>query len=196
MRFQEHLMAVCQDKIAPEHQPGATGVAPARNPLVNRHWSLVTRRSRRAAAAFVILVSSLVIPRATRGTTFDLSTATIADIDAAMDAGALTSEKLLSLYLARIDAYDQKGPALNTIITLNPKALETARALDAERKAKGPRSPLHGIPILVKDVYDTYDMPTSGGFKPMATSQPSRDSFTVNRLRQAGAIILGKLNQA
>src|SRR5438309_647740 len=127
---------------------------------------------------------------------FDLSTATVADINAAFDAGALTSEKLVTLYLARIAAYDQKGPSLNTIITLNAKALETARALDAERKAKGPRSPLHGIPILPKDVYDTYDMPTSGGFKLMATSQPSRDSFVINRLRQAGAIILGKLNQA
>ena len=131
-----------------------------------------------------------------RATTFDLSTATIADINAAFDSGALTSEKLTQLYLARIAAYDQQGPALNTIITLNAKALETARALDAERKAKGPRSPLHGIPVMVKDVFDTYDMPTSGGFKPMATSQPWRDSFVVNRLRQAGAIILAKLNQA
>jgi len=131
-----------------------------------------------------------------RATTFDLSTATIADIDAAFAAGALTSEKLLDLYLARIAAYDQQGPKLNTIITLNPKAHEIARSLDAERRVKGPRSPLHGIPMLVKDVYDTYDMPTSGGFKPMRTSQPSRDSFVINRLRQAGAIILGKLNQA
>src|SRR5450432_2278242 len=83
-----------------------------------------------------------------RATTFDLSTATIAEINAAFDAGALTSEKLVTLYLARIAAYDQKGPSLNTIITLNPKALEIARALDEERKTKGPRSPLHGIPIL------------------------------------------------
>jgi Asp-tRNA(Asn)/Glu-tRNA(Gln) amidotransferase A subunit family amidase len=131
-----------------------------------------------------------------RAAHFDLSTATIADINAAFDAGALTSEKLVSLYLARIAAYDQQGPSLNTIITLNAKALDTARALDAERRAKGPRSPLHGIPILPKDVYDTADMPTSGGFKLMATSQPSRDSFVIARLRAAGAIILGKLNQS
>jgi len=131
-----------------------------------------------------------------RAAHFDLSTATIADINAAFDAGALTSEKLVSLYLARIAAYDQQGPSLNTIITLNAKALETARALDAERKVRGPRSPLHGIPILPKDVYDTFDMPTSGGFKLMATSQPSRDSFVIARLRAAGAIILGKLNQS
>jgi len=128
--------------------------------------------------------------------TLDLSTATIADLQAAMEKGALTSEKLVQLYLARIEAYDQKGPALNTIITLNPRALDEARALDAERKAKGPRSPLHGIVVLAKDVFDTKDMPTSGGFKFMATSQPSRDSFIINRLRKAGAIILGKLNQS
>ena len=139
---------------------------------------------------------SLVISPKLSAATFDLATATIADINAAFDKGALTSEKLVQLYLARIEAYDQKGPAINTIITLNSKALETARALDTERKTKGPRSPLHGIPVMVKDVYDTFDMPTSGGFKPMAKSQPWRDSFVVNRLRQAGAIILAKLNQA
>src|SRR3954469_5066095 len=108
----------------------------------------------------------------TQAKEFNLSTATIADINAAFDSGALTSEKLVQLYLARIAAYDQQGPKINTIITLNEKALEQARALDAERKTKGPRSPLHGIPVMVKDVFDTADMPTSGGFKPMMTSQP------------------------
>jgi len=126
----------------------------------------------------------------------DLSTATIADIEAAMDKGALTSEKLVQLYLKRIEAYDQKGPKLNTVITLNKNALAEAKALDAERKAKGPRSPLHGIVVLAKDVYDTKDMPTSGGFKPMAKSQPDKDSFVIDRLRKAGAIVLGKLNQS
>jgi amidase len=127
---------------------------------------------------------------------FNLATANIADIQAAMDKGTLTSEQLLQLYLARIKAYDQQGPKLNTIITLNKNALSEARALDAERKTKGPRSPLHGVVVLAKDVYDTKDMPTSGGFKPMATSQPARDSFVVDRLRKAGAIVLGKLNQS
>ncbi|ATC64780.1 amidase [Nibricoccus aquaticus] len=133
-----------------------------------------------------------------RAAQFDLSTATISDLNAAFDSGALTSEKLVQLSLARIDAYDKKGPALNTIITLKDRAaaLAEARALDAERKAKGPRSPLHGIVVLAKDVYDTADMPTSGGFKPMATSQPSRDSFVIARLRASGAIVLAKLNQS
>jgi Asp-tRNA(Asn)/Glu-tRNA(Gln) amidotransferase A subunit family amidase len=125
---------------------------------------------------------------------FDLSTATIADINAAFDAGALDAEKLTRLYLARIEAYDKQGPRINSVITLNPAALETARALDAERREKGPRSPLHGIPIVAKDVFDTFDMPTTAGFKPMATSQPSRDAFVIQRLRDAGAIILAKTN--
>lgn len=127
---------------------------------------------------------------------FDLSTATVADINAAMDAGALTSERLVELYLARIAAYDQQGPALNSIITLNPRALEQARALDAERRERGPRGPLHGTVVLAKDVFDTADMPTTGGFAPMAASQPDRDAFVIERLRAQGVVILGKLNLA
>jgi amidase len=142
------------------------------------------------------LASAFSLPPPGRAATFDLGTATIADINAAFDAGALTSEKLTQLYLARIAAYDQQGPKLNSVINLNPKALEIARALDAERKAKGPRSPLHGIPVLAKDVFDTFDLPTTGNFKPMEFSQPSRDAFVIARLRAAGAIILGKLNQS
>ncbi|WP_414664155.1 amidase family protein [Horticoccus sp. 23ND18S-11] len=145
------------------------------------------------AATFATLAS---LPAPAKAKPVELATATVADLQAAMTAGTLTAEKLVTLYLARIAAYDQQGPKLNTILALNSRALETARALDAERKAKGPRSALHGIPILAKDVFDTADMPTTGGFKPMATSQPARDSFVIARLREAGAIILGKLNQA
>jgi Asp-tRNA(Asn)/Glu-tRNA(Gln) amidotransferase A subunit family amidase len=149
------------------------------------------RRPLQLAIALTVATLSSV-----RAATLDLSTATIADLQAAMEHGALTSEKLVSLYLARIAAYDQQGPKLNTVITLNPHALEEERDLDAERKAGKVRGPLHGIVILPKDVFDTKDLPTSGGFKPMAASQPSRDSFVIARLRAAGAIILGKLNQA
>jgi amidase len=133
-----------------------------------------------------------------RAAELNLSSATIADLQAAMSSGALTSEKLVELYLARIDAYDAKGPKLNTVITLKERAtaLAEARALDAERKAGKVRSPLHGVVILAKDVFDTKDMPTSGGFAPMATSQPIYDSFVIGRLRDAGAIILAKLNQS
>src|SRR5262245_5822162 len=95
--------------------------------------------------------------------TIDFDNATIAELNAAFNAGTLTAEKLVQLCLARIQAYDHQGPALNAVITLNPKALETARALDTERKTKGPRSPLHGIPVVLKDNYDTADLPTTGG---------------------------------
>jgi amidase len=146
-------------------------------------------------ALFAALASSVVALSASAAE-FDLSKATIADINAAFDAGSLTSEKLVSLYLARIEAYDKKGPAINSIINLNPRALEEARALDEERATKGPRGPMHGMVVLAKDVFDTKDMPTTGGWKPMAASQPDRDAFVIEKLREAGAIILGKLNLA
>ncbi|MEJ1963857.1 MAG: amidase family protein [Gammaproteobacteria bacterium] len=129
-------------------------------------------------------------------TEFNLQTATIEDINKAFDAGALTSEKLVQLYLNRIAAYNTKGPNINAIITLQPKALEIARALDAERKAKGPRSKLHGIPLVFKDLFDTKDMPTSAGFLPMKTSQPVYDATVVARLRDAGAIVFAKVNMS
>src|ERR1700676_3627059 len=125
---------------------------------------------------------------------FDLQTATVADINAAIDAGALSSEKLVRLYLNRIEAYDKTGPKINSVITLNPKALEEARALDAERKAKGRRSPLHGIPVVVKDLVDVAGLPTTAGFKPFGAPIPERDAAIVTRLKAAGAIILAKVS--
>src|SRR5437667_11337330 len=126
----------------------------------------------------------------------DLDAATIADLNAAFNAGTLTSEKLVQLCIARIQAYDREGPSLHAVMTLNPKAIETARALDAERKAKGPRSPLHGIPVVLKDNYDTFDMPTTGGSVLLEGSVPLKDAFVVQKLRAAGAIILAKLNMS
>jgi amidase len=124
----------------------------------------------------------------------ELDSATIQQLAAAMDAGTVTSERLVQLGLARIDAYDDKGPRLNAVITLNPKALEQARALDAERKAKGRRSPLHGIPIVLKDNFDTADLPTTGGSVLLDGSIPPDDAFVVKRLRDAGVVILAKVN--
>ena len=123
-----------------------------------------------------------------------LEEATILQIQSAMEAGTLTSEALVGMYLKRIEAYDQKGPALNAMRYVNPRALEIARELDCERKEKGPRGPLHGIPILPKDNYDTYDMPTTGGSKTLEGSYPLYDAFTIRRLREQGAVILGKTN--
>ena len=127
---------------------------------------------------------------------FDLQIATIEDINHAFDAGALTSERLVELYLARIAAYDKQGPNINAVITLNAEALTTARALDAERREKGPRSPLHGVPVVLKDLYDTKDLPTSAGFLPLKNSRPIHDATVVARLRAAGAIILAKVNMS
>ena len=150
---------------------------------------MISLRSRLAA---VCLLAAFVSPPA-RAATFDLSTASIADINAAIDAGALTSEKLVGLYLKRIEAYDKQGPKINSVITLNPKALDEARALDAERKAKGPRSPLHGIPVVVKDLIDVAGLPTTAGFKPFGAPMPPRDAEIVTRMKNAGAIILAKV---
>src|SRR5687767_8761019 len=126
--------------------------------------------------------------------TIDLDAATIADINAAFSKGSLTSERLVQLFLARIQAFDRQGPMLRSVITVNPKAIETARALDAERKSKGARSPLHGIPIVLKDNIDTADMPTTGGSVMLEGSVPPDDAFVVKKLRAAGAVIIAKVN--
>ena len=128
--------------------------------------------------------------------TLDFDALTIADINKAFDTGALTSEKLVQICLARIQAYDRQGPSQHAMLTLNPKALDTARALDAERKTKGPRSPLHGIPVVLKDNYNTFDLPTTGGSVLLEGSIPPADAFVVERLRVAGAIVLAKLNMS
>ncbi|MES2825301.1 MAG: amidase family protein [Pseudomonadota bacterium] len=128
--------------------------------------------------------------------TLELTKANVADLNAAFDKGTLTSESLVKMYLARIHAYDQKGPKINAVLAINSKAIETAQALDKERKEKGPRSPLHGIPVIVKDVFDTYDMPTTGGYLPLKGVIPAQDSTIVKRLRDAGAVILAKVNQS
>lgn len=147
---------------------------------------------RLASALLVFALVTRVSPAAAQGV--DLDAATIQQLAAAMDAGTLTSEKLVQLSLARIDAYDEKGPKLNAVIALNPKALEQARALDAERKAKGKRSLLHGIPVVLKDNFDTFDLPTTGGSVLLEGSVPPNDAFVVKKLRDAGAIVLAKVN--
>src|SRR5215469_18068929 len=109
--------------------------------------------------AFLILVLLVALNPVFGAKTMDLDSATIADINAAFKAGTLTTEGLVQLCLERIRSYDREGPSLHAVITLNPKALETARELDAERKATGPRSALHGIPMVLKDNYNTVGLP-------------------------------------
>jgi amidase len=125
---------------------------------------------------------------------FDLLAASVTDIQQAVAAGALTYEKLVQLYLNRIEAYNKKGPQLNAVIAINPHALETARALDTERLTKGIRSPLHVIPIAIKDNIDVFDIPSAGGNLAFAGTYPARDATVVRKLREAGAIIFFKTN--
>ena len=154
-------------------------------------------QSRRSLSVLAVVAAigllTPALPRA-QGRSFDLLTASIADIQAAVDAGKLTYEGLVGLYLKRIEAYDKQGPRLNAVITVNPRALEIARELDVERKVKGRRSPLHGIPIAVKDNIDTADMATTGGNEVFAGSRPAVDATVIEKLKRAGAIILVKTN--
>jgi amidase len=125
---------------------------------------------------------------------FDVVERTIPELQAAMQAGIVTSRALTALYLARIDAYDRQGPALTAMIALNPQALQQAAALDEERRTRGPRGPLHGIPLVVKDNFETADMPTTAASRALDGFQTGRDAFQIARLRAAGAVVIGKTN--
>jgi len=126
---------------------------------------------------------------------FELDEITIPELQDGMKSGKFTARSLVEKYSARIDAIDKRGPAVNAIIEMNPDALSIADALDQERKAKGPRGPLQGIPVLIKDNIDTADrMMTTAGSLALVGSKPPKDSFVAQRLRAAGAVILGKTN--
>jgi len=127
--------------------------------------------------------------------TFQLEEATIAEMQAAMASGQLTSQRLVEMYLERIEAIDKAGPKIKSVLQINPDALKIARALDEERKAKGPRGPLHGIPILLKDNIATADrMQTTAGSLALLGSRVPRDAFVAQQLRKAGVVPLGKTN--
>ncbi|MDM5279955.1 amidase family protein [Paenibacillus silvae] len=125
---------------------------------------------------------------------FVFEEATIMDMQTAMAQGKLTSKELVQHYLDRIAKYDDQGVSLNAVLNLNPDALKIAEQLDEERAAQGPRGPLHGIPVLVKDNFDTKDMPTTAGCICLKDSVPDHDAEQVKKLKAAGAIILGKTN--
>ncbi|MGO9378668.1 MAG: amidase family protein [Dissulfurispiraceae bacterium] len=125
---------------------------------------------------------------------FRIEEATIGSIHSAMREGRITSRRLVETYLARIEAYDKKGPAINSIITTNPNALEEASMLDWKFRESGLIGPMHGIPVLLKDNIETRDMPTTGGSLSLDGYQPDHDAPMVKRFREAGAIILAKVN--
>jgi amidase len=144
-------------------------------------------------AAFCLLLLSLV-PQQPAGP-FPLEEATVAQLQDSMASGRYSARQIAELYLRRIEEIDGKGPALRSVIEVNPDALSIADTLDAERKAKGPRGPLHGIPVLIKDNIDTADrMMTSAGSLALEGSIAAHDAFVVQRLRAAGVVILGKTN--
>ena len=123
---------------------------------------------------------------------FKILEATIDDIHSAYKSGHLTCRQLIQMYLDRIEAFDKKGPAINAIITINSNALEAADRLDTGYKASGPVGPLHGIPVFLKDQVDAKSMPTTLGSVLFKNYYPDKDAFVVNKLKEAGAIILGK----
>jgi amidase len=138
---------------------------------------------------------SLAVPYARQPAAFPLDELTIADLQDAMAGGQYTSRQLVELYARRIEELDQRGPTLRSIIEMNPDAVSIAEALDAERKAGKIRGPLHGIPIVIKDNIDTADrMMTTAGSLALEGSRAAQDAFVVERLRAAGAVILGKTN--
>ena len=156
-------------------------------------------------AAFVLFVALALTQQppappgapssSTAAPAFPLDEMTAAQLQEAMTAGRYTARQIAELYLRRIEEIDRRGPELRSVIEINPDALTIADALDAERRSKGPRGPLHGIPVLIKENIDTADkMMTTAGSLALEGARPPRDAFIVERLRGAGAVILGKTN--
>src|SRR3979411_1297110 len=145
-----------------------------------------------------VVLALLLVPFANGAParSFHLMETSIADIHKAMQAGTLTCHDLVQQYLDRIHAYDQQGPAINSMLYINPASLEQADAMDQEFKRTRKLKSLGCIPIVLKDNFDTADMPTTAGSLSLKGAQPDRDAFAVKRLREAGALILGKANMS
>src|SRR5579871_6071434 len=148
----------------------------------------------KAAQWMLLYAVSIASIQRIHAQTFEVAESTIAEEAKAMSEGRITSKALVQGYLDRIAAFDHHGPRLNAIITINPKALLEAEALDRERTSKGPRGPLHGIPVIVKDNYSTADLQTTAGSIALLGFVPANDAFQVRKLREAGAVIIGKSN--
>src|SRR4051812_8393585 len=148
------------------------------------------------SAVFFSLLSRMLIAQAPTPAPFRVEETTIADIHAAMRAGTLSCQALVEQYLRRIEAYDKNGPALNAIVVVNPAALRVADSLDARFRRGGITGPLHCIPVIVKDNFETVDLPTTAGSLSLQGFVSNKDAFQVRRLREAGAIVLAKSNMA
>src|ERR1700686_1889865 len=159
-----------------------------------RLWGIGLKFMREKKTALVF--SLLLVPFADGAPerSFHLMETSIADIHKAMQAGALTCHDLVQQYLDRIQAYDQQGPALHSMLYINPASLAQADAMDREFQHTHKLKPLGCIPIGLKDNFDTADMPTTAGAVTLKGAQPERDAFAVKQLREAGALILGKAN--
>src|SRR5215217_2881344 len=148
-----------------------------------------------AATTIAAIAHSVPLAKTESPPAFDLEELTITDLQQGLQSGKYTSRELVEKYSDRITDIDKKGPGLYSVIEMNPDAERIAVALDRERKEKGPRSPLHGIPILIKDNIDTQDrMMTTAGSLALVGAKPPRDGFVAQKLREAGAVILGKTN--
>ena len=147
--------------------------------------------------AFILVMIMLpLVSVSAKETDFDPFEKSISEISEALNNNQITSEQLVNYYLERIEEYDKQGPTINSIITINEKAKAIAKQLDAERKSKGPRSILHGIPIVVKDNFDVKGMPTTAGSVALKDAYPKEDAFTIQKLEDAGAIIIAKTNMS
>jgi amidase len=172
------------------------------SPAANRRSFLKTILIGSAAATLTPLCPALGAARESTDAdavpdvkAFELDEITVADLQDGMKSGRFTARSLVEMYLARIDSIDKHGPAISSILELNPDALSIADSLDQERKAKGQRGPMHGIPVLIKDNIDTADkMMTTAGSLALVGSKPPQDSGVAQKLRSAGAVILGKTN--
>ena len=148
-----------------------------------------------AAASVLAIARPTTALTAPAPPAFELDEITLAELQQGLQSGKYSSRSLVEKYVDRINDIDRKGPTLRSVIELNPDAESIAVALDRERKERGPRSPLHGIPILIKDNIDTYDrMMTTAGSLALVGSKPAQDAFVAKKLRAAGAVILGKTN--
>ena len=155
---------------------------------------MTTRRAFLQSAGATLIAFAGAPRRSASAASYDGFEKSLSELQADLTAGRTSAAELVRFYLRRIAAFDQTGPALNAVLIVNPTALADARALDEERRKQGPRGPLHGIPVLLKDNFNTKDMPTTGGALALVGARPASDAFQVQKLRQAGAVILGKVN--